>query len=258
MEFKNLVLRKQDSVMWILVNRPAKLNALNQETIRELGEAVEAAAKDSAVDALVLSGAGEKAFVAGADIAELVDLSPAAAQAYAEHGQAVLHEIARSAKPVVAAVNGYALGGGCELAMACHLRVASETAVFGQPEVKLGLIPGFGGTQRLPRLVGKGRALEILLTGRNVSAKQALEIGLVCKVVPPAALAQEVTSTLKEILCNGPQAVARVIAAVENGLDLDLQQACKLEAALFGLGAGSDEMVEGTTAFLQKRKATFR
>jgi enoyl-CoA hydratase len=179
MEYQNLLLSNEDGILWITFNRPEKLNALNRATLRELDEAICGAATDGAVLAVVLTGAGEKAFVAGADISELNTLNPVEARGAATYGQSVFSRIERLSKPVVAAVNGYALGGGCELAMACHLRVASGNAVFGQPEVKLGLIPGYGGTQRLPRLVGRGRALELVLTGRNVGAEEAERIGLV-------------------------------------------------------------------------------
>ena len=258
MEYSNLMTADQDGVRWITVNRPAKLNALNVETVQELGVATREAAEDTAVLAVVLTGAGEKAFVAGADIAELNTLEPAAAKEFALRGQAVFSAIEKMTKPVVAAVNGYALGGGCELAMACHFRVASTAAVFGQPEVKLGLIPGYGGTQRLPRLVGRGRALEILTSGRNVSSEEAERIGLVHRVVEPEALAQAVGDLLKPVLRNGPAAVSSCLEAVNYGLDMPFDDALLLEATLFGLGAGSEEMREGTAAFLEKRKPKFR
>ncbi len=258
MEYENLMCADQEGVRWITVNRPAKLNALNRATVGELATAAEAAARDPEVLAVVVTGAGEKAFVAGADIAELNTLEPAEAKEFALRGQAVFSAIERMTKPVVAAVNGYALGGGCELAMACHFRVAVSTAVFGQPEVKLGLIPGYGGTQRLPRLVGRGRALEILTTGRNVPAEEAERIGLVHRVVEPMALSQAVEELLKPILRNGPRAVGSCLDAVSYGLDMPFDDALLFEATLFGLGAGSEEMREGTAAFLEKRKPAFR
>ena len=258
MDFGNLEITDREGIRWITVNRPQKLNALNVTTVAELDLAAAAAAADPEVLAVVVTGAGEKAFVAGADIAELNTLGPVAAREFALRGQAVFRRFERMAKPVVAAVNGYALGGGCELAMACHLRVAAGNAVFGQPEVKLGLIPGYGGTQRLPRLVGRGRALEIILTGRNVSAEEAERIGLVNRVVPADQLAAATTELVSAILRNGPLAVAHCLEAVDNGLDMALDDGLLLEATLFGVGAASDEMREGTAAFLEKRAARFR
>jgi enoyl-CoA hydratase len=258
MGYENLLTEHRGAVLWLTVNRPDKLNALNRSTISELDAAVAAAADDDTVHALVITGAGNKAFVAGADISELNTLGAVAAKEYALRGQAVFNRIERLAKPTVAAVNGFALGGGCELSMACHLRIASTNAVFGQPEVKLGLIPGYAGTQRLPRLVGRGRALEILLSGRNVSAEEAGRIGLVNAVCEPAELDGSVDTLLQKILANGPLAVSHCITAVNHGLDLPFDDACLLEATLFGVGAASAEMEEGTTAFLEKRKPMFR
>ncbi len=258
MGYQTLQVANQDGVLWVTVNRPDKLNALSVATVRELDQAVGEAAADPAVQAVVVTGAGDKAFVAGADIAELAALSPEDAKAFAQRGQAVFDRVERLTKPVVAAVNGYALGGGCELAMACHLRVASANAVFGQPEVKLGLIPGYGGTQRLPRLVGRGRAVELLLSGRNVRADEAERIGLVSRVVEPVALTQAVTELLRSILGNGPLAVGRCLEAVNHGLNMSFADACVLEATLFGMCAASPEMREGTAAFLEKRKPRFR
>jgi enoyl-CoA hydratase len=226
--------------------------------VGELDRAVAAVETDEGVRAVVITGAGDKAFVAGADITELARLGPVEAKEFALRGQAVFSRIERLTKPVVAAVNGYALGGGCELAMACHMRVASSNAVFGQPEVKLGLIPGYGGTQRLPRLVGRGRALEILLTGRNVSADEAARIGLVNTVCEPDELDGVVSKLLGKILANGPLAVSHCLEAVSYGLDMGLDDACLLEATLFGVGAASSQMREGTSAFLEKRTPDFR
>ncbi len=258
MSSKNVVTENRDGVLWLTVNRPEKLNALNRQTLTEIEQVIDSAANDDAVWALVITGAGEKAFVAGADIGELNSLGPIEAKEFALRGQAIFNRIEKLTKPVVAAVNGFALGGGCELAMACHLRVASSNAVFGQPEVKLGLIPGYAGTQRLPRLVGRGRALEILLTGRNVSAEEAERIGLVNSVCEAADLSGTVDAMLQKILANGPLAVGHCIEAVNHGLDLPFDDGCLLEATLFGVGAASDEMKEGTSAFLEKRKADFR
>jgi len=255
--YDNLKLVDQEGVLWVTVNRPEKLNALDAATVQELDRAMGEAAADPAVLAVVLTGAGERAFVAGADISELNELGPEAAKEFALRGQAVFTRVERMTKPVVAAVNGFALGGGCELAMACHLRVASTNAVFGQPEVKLGLIPGYAGTQRLPRLVGRGRALELLLSGRNVKADEAERIGLVNRVVEPVALTQAVSGMLQSILANGPVAVGHCIEAVNYGLDMAFDDACLLEATLFGLCAASDQMREGTAAFLEKRRPRF-
>ena len=258
MTYKNLVTENRDGILWLTINRPEKLNALNADTMTDIEAAIDSAAADEEVWAVVVTGAGEKAFVAGADIGELNTLGPVEAKEFALRGQAIFRRIERLTKPVVAAVNGFAFGGGCGLAMACHLRVASNNAVFGQPEVKLGLIPGYAGTQRLPRLVGRGRALEILVTGRNVSAEEAERIGLANAVCEPAELADTVNSLLKKILANGPLAVGHCIEAVNHGLDLPFDDACLLEATLFGVGAASQEMREGTSAFLEKRKAQFR
>lgn len=258
MSYDNLLIEDAQGVRWITLNRPDKLNALNRATLAELDLAVAAAEKDQEVHAVVVTGAGDKAFVAGADISELNTLGPVEAKEFALKGQAVFNRFERLTKPAIAAVNGFALGGGCELAMACHLRVASSNAIFGQPEVKLGLIPGYAGTQRLPRLVGKGRALELLLTGRNVGAEEAERIGLVNSVCQPEELAESVTGLLGKILANGPLAVAHCIEAVNHGLDMPFDDGCLLEATLFGVGAASEQMREGTAAFLEKRKAVFR
>ena len=258
MSFENLMISDAGGIRTITINRPEKLNALNVTTVGELGIAITEAETDGAIDAVVITGAGDKAFVAGADISELATLGPVEAKEFALRGQAVFSRLERLNKPVIAAVNGYALGGGCELAMACHLRVATANAVFGQPEVKLGLIPGYGGTQRLPRLVGRGRALEILLTGRNVNADEAQRIGLVNVVCEPAELEGVVDGLLESILANGPLAIGHCLEAVNSGLDMSLDDACLLEATLFGVGAASEQMREGTSAFLERRKPEFR
>ena len=258
MSYENLLTENRDGVLWVTVNRPDKLNALNRQTLAELDHFITSAGEDETVVAVVVTGAGEKAFVAGADISELNTLGPEEAKAFSRRGQAIFNRIEDLGKPVVAAVNGFALGGGCELAMACHLRVAARNAVFGQPEVKLGLIPGYAGTQRLPRLVGQGRGLEILLTGRNVSAEEAERIGLVNSVCEHDELVATVDDLLGRILANGPLAVSHCIEAVNHGLDLPFEDACRLEAALFGIGAASEQMTEGTSAFLEKRKPAFR
>jgi enoyl-CoA hydratase len=253
-----LLFELTDGIARITVNRPDKLNALNAIVIAELGDAVTRIETDSAVRGTILTGAGAKAFVAGADIAELSDQGAAGGRARALVGQQVFRRLERCGKPVIAAVNGFALGGGCELAMACHLRVASEQAKFGQPEVKLGIAPGYGGTVRLPRLVGKGRALELLLTGDMIDAKEALRIGLVNRVVPADRLLAEAEAMLRTILANGPLAIRACLEAVDNGLDMTVDQALLLEASYFGLLSATEDMREGTQAFVEKRKASFK
>jgi enoyl-CoA hydratase len=246
-----------DRILTITINRPDKLNALNSEVMDALEAAFESARQDDAVGGVILTGAGEKAFVAGADIRVFTTFTPAAARDFAKKGQALFDRIENLGKPVVAAVNGFALGGGCELAMACTLRVASRTAKLGQPEVNLGVMPGYGGSQRLPRLVGKGRALEILLTGDAVTADEAFRIGLVNRVVEPGELAAVARAILSKILSRAPFAVGRVLDAVNRGLDMPFAAAQDYEAALFGLCVSTEDMKEGVGAFLEKRPAKF-
>jgi enoyl-CoA hydratase len=246
-----------DRIALLTVDRQEKLNALNSEVLSELESALDSVRTDPAVGAVVITGAGPKAFIAGADIGELAKLSPLPARAHALRGQAVLSKIENLGKPVIAAINGFALGGGCELALACTLRIASENAKLGQPEVRLGILPGFGGSQRLPRLVGKGKALELLLTGEPISAEEAHRIGLVNKVVPAGEAPSAAREIAKKILANGPLAVARTIEACNRGLDMSLEDGLFLEATLFGLCASSSDMKEGMAAFLEKRPARF-
>ncbi len=253
-----LILDLRDGIAWITINRPEKLNALNDAVIAELDRAVETIETEHSVRGAIVTGAGPKAFVAGADIGELVQQGSFDGKARAMTGQAVFRRLECCGKPVIAAVNGFALGGGCELAMACHLRVASEQAKFGQPEVKLGIGPGYGGTIRLPRLVGKGRALELLLTGQTIDAQEAFRIGLVTKVVPAERLMEESEKLLRTILENGPLAVRLCLEAVERGLEMSVDDGLLLEANHFGLLASTEDMREGMQAFLQKRKAAFR
>lgn len=257
MPYSTLLFDVTDGIARITINRPDKLNALNAAVIGELGQAVTQIETDDAIRGVLVTGAGPKAFVAGADISELASQGPVDGKARAQQGQLVFRRLERCGKPVVAAVNGFALGGGCELAMACHLRVASEGARFGQPEVKLGLGPGYGGTVRLPRLVGKGRALELLLSGEMIDAAEAWRIGLVNRVVPADRLLAEAEAMLRKILENGPLAVRFVIEAVDAGLELSVEDALLLEANHFGLLSATADMREGTAAFLEKRKAAF-
>ena len=257
MAYHTLLFDVRDGVAFVTVNRPDKLNALNDQVVEELGQGAERIATDVAIRGAILTGAGPKAFVAGADIADLASQGPFDGKARALRGQAVLRRIETCGKPVIAAINGYALGGGCELAMACHLRVAAETAKFGQPEVKLGIAPGYGGTQRLPRLVGKGVALQLILTGETIDAAEAHRIGLVNKVVAAADLLVESEKLLRGILAQGPLAVRLAMEAVDHGLDLTLDEGLLLEANHFGLLAATRDMKEGLTAFLEKRPPRF-
>jgi enoyl-CoA hydratase len=258
MPFQTLLFEVRDGVAFLTINRPDKLNALNDAVIADLDGAVAQIEHDEAIRGVILTGAGPKAFVAGADIGELARQDPISGKARAMRGQAVFRRLERCGKPVVAAVNGFALGGGCELAMACHLRVASDGAKFGQPEVKLGIGPGYGGTVRLPRLVGKGRALDLLLTARMIGAEEALQMGLVNRVVPSDKLLAEAEQLLRGILANGPLAVRLCVEAVDAGLEMSMDEALLLEANLFGLLASTEDMREGMSAFLEKRTAAFR
>ena len=247
----------EDRVALLTVNRPEKLNALSAAVILELRDAFERVAADPEIRAAIVTGAGEKAFVAGADIAELEQLSGPEARAFALRGQQAFRRLETSGKPSVAAVNGYALGGGLELAMACTVRFAAENARLGQPEVKLGIVPGYGGTQRLPRLVGRGRAMELLLSGEPVTAAEAHRIGLVNAVVPQAELLGYSRAWLAKVLANGPLAVALAMEAVDAGLNTGLEEGLRLEAAAFGLSAATEDRREGTRAFLEKRRPVF-
>jgi enoyl-CoA hydratase len=258
MDFKNLLTTKADGIGWITINRPDKLNALNIETVLEIRSAFLEFQDDPEVRVVILTGSGEKAFIAGADISQFLGLDEARGQEYARRGQDVTALIENSKKPVIAAINGYALGGGTEFALACHIRIASENAKMGQPEVKLGLIPGYGGTQRLARLVGKGKALELILSGRTIDAKEAFEIGLVNRVVPLTELAAACGKLAQEIMANAPLALQYSIQAVNEGLDQTLENGLQTEASLFGRTFASEDSQEGTKAFLEKRKASFK
>ncbi|HET6900048.1 MAG TPA: enoyl-CoA hydratase-related protein [Vicinamibacteria bacterium] len=258
MAYQNLLVETRDGITFVTINRPDKLNALNDATVAEIDAAFAAVAADPAVRGVVLTGAGEKAFVAGADIAELATQSPVDGKERSIRGQRVLDRIERLGKPVIAAVNGFALGGGCELAMACHVRIASENAKLGTPEVKLGIMCGYAGTQRLPRLVGKGRALEMLLTGEMVDAAEALRIGLVNRVVPREKLLAEAEGLMRKMLANGPVSLRFTLEAVNDGLETGFDEAERQEATLFGLICTTEDMKEGTKAFLEKRPARFQ
>ncbi len=253
-----LLFELDNSIARITINRPDKLNALNATVISELADAVTRVETDTGVQGVILTGSGQKAFVAGADISELAGQSPVEGKLRSMLGQHVFRRLERCGKPVIAAVNGFALGGGCELAMACHIRIAAEHARFGQPEVKLGIGPGYGGTARLPRLVGKGRALELLLTGEMIDAAEAYRLGLVNRVVPADKLMSESETLLRTILANGPLAIRACLEAVDAGLETSLDQALLLEANHFGLLSATEDMREGTTAFMEKRKPVFK
>ncbi|HVP39613.1 MAG TPA: enoyl-CoA hydratase-related protein [Candidatus Saccharimonadales bacterium] len=259
MELHNLLLERADGIATITVNRPDKLNALDHATLEELRAAFAEVARDPAVGVVILTGAGAKSFVAGADIGELSRLDVLGAREFSRHGQAVLDQVERCPKPVLAAVNGFALGGGCELAMAAHVRLASANARFGQPEVNLGVIPGFGGTQRLARLVGPGRALAMVLTGDALTAEEAFQAGLVQKVLPTVEeLREEARKVARTILARGPLAVHLALQAVQRGLEMPLAQGLQYESEVFALGFASADAREGLAAFLDKRRPEFK
>jgi enoyl-CoA hydratase/carnithine racemase len=257
-QFENLKFEKKNQIAYVTVSRPKVLNALNMATMEELHRAFTDVKNDSNVRVAILTGDGEKAFIAGADINELATQQAVQGKEYATRGQAVLDLIENCGKPVIACVNGFALGGGCEVAMACTMRIASENAKMGQPEVKLGIIPGYGGTQRLPRLVGKGLAQQILLTGEIISAQEALRIGLVNEVLPQAELIGRAEAIAAKIIANAPLAIQYVIEAVNKGMEMTLQGGLFLEASLFGLCCATEDKNEGTKAFLEKRAAQFK
>src|SRR5712675_887789 len=258
MALENVLYETKGAIAYVTLNRPKVLNALNQQTWEELRAAFSNARDDAGVRGVILTGAGDKAFIAGADIGELARITAVEAERSSTYGQDVLNLIENLGKPVIAAINGFALGGGCETAMACTIRIAAENARFGQPEVKLGIIPGYGGTQRLPRLVGKGRALQLILTGDLIDAHEAYRIGLVNEVVPAADLISRCEAILKQIDANAPLAIRYAIDAVNEGVDTDLSSGLKLEAKYFTLAAGTDDRKEGTSAFVQKRAPQFQ
>ena len=254
----NVKTENKDGILIITIDRPKVLNALNAQTVGEIGQAFEGARDDDSVKAVILTGAGEKAFVAGADINELAQQTPVSGKATAEKGQRVFLSIERFPKPVIAAINGFALGGGCELALACHMRIASEKAQMGLPEVTLGIIPGYGGTQRMARLLGKGKALELILTGDRIGAAEAERIGLVNRVVPAEQLMQTCEELARRIMQRGPLAVTAAIEAVMSGSEMPFEEGQFLEATLFGLLCATDDTKEGMTAFIEKRAAQFK
>jgi enoyl-CoA hydratase len=256
-EYRNLLVERDGAVAVLRVNRPEVLNALNRETLGEIEDFALRFHEDREIAVLVVTGAGEKSFISGADINELAVLGPAAAEEISRFGQRVVDRLARAPKPVIAAINGYAFGGGCELALACHMRLASDNAVLGLPEVSLGIIPGYGGTQRLPRLVGLGRALEISLSGRRVKADEAERIGLVNRVVPQAQLLDEAKKLAQSIAKNAPLAVEAALETTVRGMDVPLEAGLRFESSRFGILAASEDMHEGLKAFLEKRPPRF-
>lgn len=256
-DLQNLTYEAKGPIGYVTLNRPKALNALNQTTLTELGIAFQQAKDDPAVSGLIVTGSGDKAFVAGADIGELAATGAIEAEAFTRHGQSVFNLIETLGKPVIAAINGFALGGGCELAMACTLRIGVPEAQFGQPETKLGVIPGFGGTQRLSRLVGKGRAMELILTAKTIDAAEAYRIGLLNEVVPRERLIARAEEILEQILANAPVAIRLAMHAVNAGLDGSVAEGLALESALFAICAATTDKQEGTLAFLEKRKPKF-
>ena len=258
MAYENLLFDVKDQVAYITFNRPKVLNALNRRTVEELGDALDKVRDDVAVRVLILTGVGEKSFVAGADINELAQRTPTDGKDFSLFGQEVFHRLETMGKPSIAAINGFALGGGCELALSCTMRIASKNARLGQPEVKLGIIPGYGGSQRLARLCGKGVAHELILTGEMISADEALRIGLVNHVVEPHELISTAEAIAKKIIANAPLAVQFSMDAIERGMEMPQEQGLFLEATLFGLSCATEDMREGTRAFVEKRQAQFK
>lgn len=258
MAYENLLFEIKDQIAYITFNRPKVLNALNRKTVEELGDALNQAREDSSVRVLILTGAGEKSFVAGADINELAQRTPVDGKDFSLFGQEIFHRLETMGKPSIAAINGFALGGGCELALSCTMRIASKNARLGQPEVKLGIIPGYGGSQRLARLCGKGIAHELILSGEMISADEALRVGLVNRVVEQAELIPTAESIAKKIAANAPLAVKFAMEAVEHGMEMPQEEGLFLEATLFGLCCATEDMREGTRAFIEKRPAQFK
>jgi len=258
MAYENILFEKKENIAHITFNRPKVLNALNRKTVEELRDALVDARDDSSVRVLILTGAGEKSFVAGADIGELAQRTPVDGKDFSLFGQGVFHLLETLGKPSICAINGFALGGGCELALSCSIRLASKTAKLGQPEVKLGIIPGYGGTQRLSRLCGKGVAHELCLSGEMISAEEAQRIGLVNHIYEPAELLPAAEALAKKIIANAPLSVKYSMEAIERGVEMPQEEGLFLEATLFGLACATEDMREGTKAFLEKRKADFK
>jgi len=258
MNYENILYEKKDGIAYITFNRPKVLNALNRMTVEELRHALLDARGDESVRVLILTGAGEKSFVAGADIGELAQQTPVNGKEFSLYGQSVFHLLETMGKPSICAINGFALGGGCELALSCTIRIASKTAKLGQPEVKLGIIPGYGGTQRLTRLCGKGVAHELCLSGEMITSEEALRIGLVNHIYEPAELIPAAEAIAKKIIANAPVAVKFTMEAIERGMEMPQEEGLFLEATLFGLACATDDMREGTKAFLEKRAAQFK
>ena len=258
MNFENILFEKKNAIAYVTINRPKVLNALNMATMEDLRKAFHDIKNDASVRVVIVTGAGEKAFIAGADIGELSKNDAVAAKEYTHKGQSVLNLIENCGKPVIACLNGFALGGGCEIAMACTMRLASENAKLGQPEVKLGIIPGYGGTQRLPRLVGKGIAMQLVLAGEMITAQEAHRIGLVNEVTAPADLIPRAEAIAQKIIANAPLAVQYAMEAVNKGMEMTLQEGLYLEAVLFAVACATEDKKEGTTAFLEKRAAQFK
>jgi enoyl-CoA hydratase len=258
MNYENILYEKKDGIAYITFNRPKVLNALNRMTVEELRHALLDARGDESVRVLILTGAGEKSFVAGADIGELVQQTPVNGKEFSLYGQSVFHLLETMGKPSICAINGFALGGGCELALSCTIRIASKTAKLGQPEVKLGIIPGYGGTQRLTRLCGKGVAHELCLSGEMITSEEALRIGLVNHIYEPAELIPAAEAIAKKIIANAPVAVKFTMEAIERGMEMPQEEGLFLEATLFGLACATEDMREGTKAFLEKRAAQFK
>ena len=258
MAYENILYEKKEAIAYITFNRPKVLNALNRQTIDELHRILLEVRHDESVRVLILTGAGEKSFVAGADIGELSQQTPVNGKEFSLYGQSVFHLLETMGKPSICAINGFALGGGCELALACTIRIAGKTAKLGQPEVKLGILPGYGGTQRLARLCGKGVAHELCLSGEMITAEEALRIGLVNHIYEPAELIPAAEAMAKKIIANGPVAVKFAMEAIERGVEMPLEEGLFLEATLFGVACATEDMREGTKAFLEKRAAQFK
>jgi enoyl-CoA hydratase len=258
MSFENILFERKSAIAYVTVNRPKVLNALNMATMEDLRKAFHEIKNDPAIRVVIMTGAGEKAFIAGADIAELAKQDAVTGKEYTHRGQSVLNLIENLGKPVIACLNGFALGGGCEIALACTIRLASENAKLGQPEVKLGIIPGYGGTQRLPRLVGKGIAMQMVLAGEMITAQEAHRIGLVNEVTSAAELITRAEAIASKIIANAPLAVQYAMEAVNKGMEMTLSEGLYLEAVLFAVACSTEDKKEGTTAFLEKRPAQFK